>query len=77
MQDLEVRGSLRTEARRGAKLLVGIVRPVGEEPDLAVEEEEARRVREVAVGLRKIVFVRPCHQSLIMLLAGNKAFSHP
>lgn len=43
----------RDEGRSGTVALVGEVKPVGVELDLAVAEAEERRVREVAIGVRR------------------------
>jgi len=46
----------RDEPRGRAIELAGVVDPVGAEPDLVVEEEvEERRVRELAIGVRRVL----------------------
>lgn len=46
------------EGGRGAIVPVGNVVPVGVELDLAVDEAEERRVREVAIGVRRVFIAR-------------------
>jgi hypothetical protein len=48
-------GLLRDEPRRGAIVLVGVVDPESAEPDLAVAEAEDRRVRELAIGIGRVL----------------------
>lgn len=55
-----------------AIVVVGIVEPVGVELELAVVEVEDRRVLELAISIRIIVFTHPRHQSLRVVLVGNK-----
>ena len=55
-----------------AIVVVGIVEPVGVELELAVVEVEDRRVLELAISIRIIVFTHPCHRSLKVVLVGNK-----
>lgn len=66
---------LREEGRSGTVVLVGVVEPVGVELDLAVVEVEDRRVREVAIGVRNIVPVRPCHQTLSFTSCWKQAYT--
>ena len=55
---------LRNEEGRGRpKVVVGIVRPVVVELELAVVPIEVQRVREVAIGVRRVAFVRPSHRN--------------
>ncbi len=66
---------LRTEAGHRTEVVVGVVRPVRVELELAVVPVEVGRVREVTIGVRSIVFVHPWHRSLKTVLVGSKAYS--
>lgn len=66
---------LRNESRGRPVVLVGIVDPVVVELDLTVVEVEDRGVREVAISVRIIARVRPCHRNSKVILTGNKAQS--
>ena len=67
---------LRNESRGGTVVVVRIVEPVRVELDLAVVEVEDRGVIEADIGIRRIVPTHPCHQSLKVVLIGNKVQSH-
>ncbi len=67
---------LRNEPGGRPVVRVGIAEPVRVELDLVVVEVEVRGVVEAIIGIRIFVFTRPCHQSLKVVLAGNKAQSH-
>ncbi len=67
---------LRNESRGGTIVVVRIVEPVRVELDLAVVEVEDRGVIEADIGIRRIVLIRPCHQSSKVVLIGNKVQSH-
>ena len=68
---------LREEGRRGAVVVVGVVVPVGVEQDLAVAEDEDRRVREVAIGLRRIVSTHPCHRTSSLTSCWKQEYTLP
>jgi hypothetical protein len=70
------RERLRNESRHGAIVGVHVVTRVRVSLDLAVVEVEVRHVIETIVGIRKIVFVHPSHQSLNALLTGGKVRSY-
>ena len=59
-----------------AIVVVGIVEPVRVELDPVVVEVEVRGVVEAIIGIRIFVLTRPWHQSLKVILVGNKARSH-
>ena len=59
---------LREERRHRPIVVVGIARPVGVELELAVVPVEDRGLVELAIGVRIIVFARPYHQSLKIVL---------
>ncbi len=54
---------LRDKTGSRTVVVVGIVDPVGVELDIVVVELEVRGLREVAIGIGKFAFVRPCHQT--------------
>lgn len=55
---------LRTEPRRRAIVVIGIVDPVRVELDLAIIEVEVRRVVELTIGIRIFVFAYLSHWNL-------------
>lgn len=55
---------LREEAGHRTEVVVRVVNEVRVELDLAVVEVEVGRLGEVAIGLRIIVLIHLCHQTL-------------
>ena len=70
-------GRLREEGRRGTVVVVGIVEPVGVELHPVVVEVEDRRVREVAIGLRRIASIRPCHRTSSLTSCWKQDYTLP
>src|SRR3989344_1550504 len=70
-------GRLREEGRRGTVVVVGIVEPVGVELHPVVVEVEDRRVREVAIGLRRIVSTHPCHRTSSLTSCWKQDYTLP
>lgn len=64
------------EERRGRTIVVVRIRDVVRvKLNPVVIEVEVRRVRELAISVRIIVFAHPWHRSLKAILIGNKARS--